>query len=68
MSTSTWVEARRLDAALCERYRAAIHALRRGAGDGELLLSYVLWPTESIEAAATERHGRRRYASGSLEI
>lgn len=33
------------------RHTAALELLRQGGVDGEILLSYVLWPTPAIEAA-----------------
>jgi hypothetical protein len=50
--------------ALQTRHNAAIALLRRGADlDGELLLSYVIWPTlrlEHVSALPRKRPGRRR--------
>lgn len=41
----------REDRALWERHLAALDALRKGAGDGDVLLSYVVWPTARIDEA-----------------
>lgn len=40
----------RADRALCARHYAALDLLRRGVDqDGELMLSYVIWPTGWLE-------------------
>ncbi len=41
----------REDRALWERHLAALDALRKGASEGDILLSYVLWPTARIDEA-----------------
>ena len=62
------------DRALCARHYAALGLLRRGLDqDGELMLSYVIWPTgwlasvsaHSPAAAQWERPVRRKAAVGS---
>jgi len=49
--------------ALQTRHKAALALLRRGIDlDGELLLSYVIWPTlrlEHVSALPRKRPGRR---------
>ena len=49
---------KRAGAALCVRAYAAVALVQRGAIDGELALSYVIWPTTDLERASEEYAGR----------
>lgn len=60
------------DNALQARHNAALTLLRHGIDlDGELLLSYVVWPTDRLQSASTAPRrgaGRRRQSRTEARV
>jgi hypothetical protein len=60
------------DRALQARHNAALSLLRHGIDlDGELLLSYVVWPTDRLQSASTasrRRAGRRPQSRTEVHV